>query len=149
MAGLGSIQAQTQQLRSDAKDEGWGNRQSNTSQGKLLWFEHVGVSNTDDVYLYDGASANLAQAQGALTGVGDNVFALGTGFTAGHVIGAWRRETDFAWISVDGNSPVSVQATNPIDAMQPLKPEGAAIADGCTVTRGEMAALLKKTFALP
>jgi hypothetical protein len=131
MSSLVPLRAQTVQLRADAIDEGWGNRQANTSGGKILWFEHDGGANTDDVVLYDGSSASVVQPQGALTNVGDIVFALGTGATAGQVIAAWRRDTDFAWISTDGGAPVPVTATNPGNPLVPLNPEGAGIADGC------------------
>ena len=131
MSSLVPLRAQTVQLRADAIDEGWGNRQANTSGGKILWFEHDGGANTDDVVLYNGSSASVVQPQGALTNVGDIVFALGTGASAGHVIAAWRRDTDFAWISTDGGAPVAVTATNPGNPLVPLNPEGAGIADGC------------------
>ena len=130
MSGHVSLRAQTVQLRADAKDEGWGNRQQAQAEAQS-WFEHDGGANTDDVVLYDGSSASVVQPQGALTNIGaDRVRPRRTGATPGHVIAAWRR-TDFGWISTDGGAPVAVTATNPGNPLVPLNPEGAGIAEGC------------------
>jgi len=124
--------AQTvQQLTDNTAGEGWGNRHSTTSQGKVLWFDE-----NDNVSFYDGTSASLVQAFDAddprLDDLDDIVFALGSGSTPGQVVGGWRRGTDFGWVWVnDGTAPKLVQAINPIDETQPLNPEGIAIADGC------------------
>jgi hypothetical protein len=126
-----TLEAQTVQLRANANDERWGDRASATSRGKVLWFERDAATNSDDVYLFDGSAIARVQAGGGLTNVDAPVFALGTGATPSSVIALWRRDTDFAWMSVDGGTPVLVSATNPGDPTKPLNPEGAAIADGC------------------
>lgn len=118
----------SQQITTTANtvSESWGTRNRSTSSGQILWFD-----NNQDVWLYNGSTNVLLQAKGGLTNIGDNVFALGSGSTPGHVIGVWRRDTDFAWLSVDGNTPVQITATNPVNAANPMNPEGVGIEDGC------------------
>jgi photosystem II stability/assembly factor-like uncharacterized protein len=100
-------------------------RQNTVSRGKILFMSG------NDVYLHDGATSNLVQAAGMLGNLADNVFGLGSGDSPGEVIAGWRRGTDFAWVSVDGGTPVEVAYTNPFVSGDPMNPEEVAIADGC------------------
>lgn len=117
-------------LTNDNDNQSGGNRHSFTAQGDALWFDINGV------YYFDGANSNgIWTVDPNLTGhenVEDFVFGLGGGAHNGEVIGLWRAGTDFAWIwSNNGDEPNLVAATNPIDANEPMNPEGVAIADGC------------------
>lgn len=123
-------------------------RQGTVSRGKILFMSD------NDVYLHDGTNSNLVQPLGALTGLADNVFALGSGSAPGQVVAGWRRDTDFAWVSVDGGTPVEVDYTNPFNAANPMNPEEVAIADGCVffglqapVTDPDNNALMAQTVA--
>ncbi len=118
------------QLTDDNLNQKWGKRHSTSSGARVLWFD-----DNQDVSLGDVANVVPVQAgdpgEPSLGSIDDVVFALGSGSTPGQVIGAWRRGTDFAWVTVNGNPPTLVVATNPITANDPLNPEGVAIADGC------------------
>lgn len=117
------------QITSNTDNEAWSVRNSATSQGKVLWFDQ-----NDTVFLYDGTNTQQVQLKDASAAPGaiDNVvFSLGSGASAGQVIGAWRRGTDFGWVSMNGGTPVAVTATNPYNPANPMNPEGVAIADGC------------------
>jgi hypothetical protein len=117
------------QVTANAVNETWSDRASATSRGKLLW------TNGADVLFFDGAAVSTVQSGTGLTGVADFVFTLGTGAATGDVIGAWRRDTDFAWVwtrLANGSTTlVDVKYTNPIMPGQPMNPEGVAVADGC------------------
>lgn len=112
------------QLTNNGNDDRWSDRHSATVGGKVLW------TDGSDVLFHDGVATQIVQSLGALESVEDFVFGLGSGASAGSVIGGWRRGTDFAWVWRSGHPPVLVTATNPIDPGQPLNPEGLAIADG-------------------
>lgn len=119
------------QILENNLDDSWGERQSASSQGRVLWFDE-----NDAVYFYDGTAAELIQERDdnvdSLAAVADFVFHLGSGAGAGDVIGGWRRGTDFAWIFQNNNQPPRlVNATNPYDPALPVNPEAVAIADGC------------------
>ena len=100
-------------------------RQNTVSRGRILFMSD------HDVYLHDGITSTLLQEKGTLGDLANNVFSLGSGSTASSVIGGWRRGTDFAWVSVDGGTPLEVSYTNPFDAENAMNPEEVAIADGC------------------
>ena len=102
-----------------------GQRQSNTSQGQVLY-------GNDPVTLFNGTTTIAVQPK-TTENVDPVVFALGNASNAGHVIGAWRRGTDHMWVTIDGGTPVLVpsEASNPFDTSQPTNPENVAIADGC------------------
>src|SRR3990172_8879603 len=104
-----------ERITASETSEEWGIRNSSTSRGKVLW-----VDETATVFLYNGISTTPVQAKGSLGNVETSVFALGSGASAGKVIGAWRRGTDFAYVTIDGGTPVQVTATNPIDVNQPM-----------------------------
>ncbi|GMU84025.1 MAG: hypothetical protein AMXMBFR47_38950 [Planctomycetota bacterium] len=112
------------QLTNNDDDDRWSDRHSATVDGKVLW------TDGRDVFFHDGVATQIVQPLGDLESVEDFVFGLGSGASAGSVIGGWRRGTDFAWVWRSGSPPVLVTATNPIDPGQPLNPEGLAIADG-------------------
>jgi uncharacterized repeat protein (TIGR01451 family) len=138
VAGVGLARATgVEQVTSDALEEQWSNRNTTTSQGKVL------ITDGTDVYFFDGSSVTLVQAQGSQgpesQGVVEtgSLFVLGSGPTPGTVVGAWRRGTDYAWVWVyDGGAPpfpapVLVLATNPTSPGQPQNPEGGAVDGGC------------------
>lgn len=114
----------TERITDNADNDRWSPRHSSTVGGNVLW------TNGDDVFFDNGTSTQLVQARGDLETVEDVVFGLGSGTSAGQVIGAWRRGTDFAWVWPSGGQPVLVSAVNPIDPQQPLNPEAIAIEDG-------------------
>lgn len=79
--------AQTvQQLTNNTSEEGWGDRHSTTSRGKVLWFDE-----NSDIFFYNGTSVSLVQAFDAndpsLDDIDDIVFALGSGASPGQVVG--------------------------------------------------------------
>ena len=94
--------------------EGWRNEGSPTSGGQIMFFNAGG-----DVKLYNGTSIVPVQT---FPGQGiDHVWMLGSGATAGHVIGGYRRGSGYLDVTVDGGAPVKVDQN----------PESIAIADGC------------------
>lgn len=94
--------------------EGWKNEGSPTSGGQIMFFNAGG-----DVYLYNGTTIVPVQAfPGQAI---DHVWTLGSGATAGHVIGGYRRGAGYLDVTVDGGAPVKVDQN----------PESIAIADGC------------------
>ena len=104
-----------QQITTDALSESWRNEGSPTSGGQILFFD-----GDDSVWLYNGAlPATLVQLTDPNKTI-DHVWMLGSGATAGHVIGGWRRDTGYLDVSVDGNTPVKIDQN----------PEALAIADG-------------------
>jgi hypothetical protein len=122
-----SIRAQTdvRQLTTNTNEETWGIRNSATCRGKLLWVDDQG-----SVIFFDGITTNVLQEQGALGGVDEVVFILGSGSGPNDVIGVWRRGTDSGWLSVNGAPPIPVTAANPINPLDGLNAEGVAVADG-------------------
>ncbi|TAJ99940.1 hypothetical protein EPO44_10080, partial [bacterium] len=128
----GRAEAATQ-ITNNANEEGWSVRNSATSQGKVLWYD----DQSESVFLYDGATTTLVQAEDVNDSPGDIdsvVFTLGSGASAGEVIGAWRRGTEDAWVWVSGGTPVKVSATNPINN-NAMNPEAVAVSDGCVFIR--------------
>jgi len=103
----------------------WFNRNRSTSQGKILFSDDTGT-----LKLYDGTNVLSVQPQGTLGSV-DTVLVLGSGAIAGQVIGGWRRGTDFAYLSVDGGTPVLINAANPINAAMAMNAEDIDIDAGC------------------
>lgn len=108
-----------------APSASWSNRQGSTSQGKALYFDGYGT-----IWLYNGSTSSVVQTQGALGGAQDFAFTLGSGSAAGHVIGAWRR-LDSAWVSVDGGTPVMINAVNAVNAADPTDAEDLEVDSGC------------------
>lgn len=107
----------------------WSARNTSTSGGKVLWFDQ-----SDTVLLYEGGTTNT-QVQALVAGtspgsIDDVVFTLGSGSSAGQVIGGWRRGTDDGWVFVSGGTPKKMSGTNPYGTGA-MNPEGIAIADGC------------------
>ncbi|MGZ6126549.1 MAG: hypothetical protein ACXWLR_16385, partial [Myxococcales bacterium] len=83
--------------------------------------------------MWGGTTNAQVQALDAVNSPGsidDVVFTLGSGSSAGQVIGGWRRGTDDGWVFVSDGVLSKVTATNPF-ATGAMNPEGIAIADGC------------------
>ncbi|MFY9268172.1 MAG: fibronectin type III domain-containing protein, partial [Candidatus Manganitrophaceae bacterium] len=122
------------QITTNANDEGWSIRNSAASRGNVLWYD----DQSESVFLYDGANTTLVQEEDiddSPGGIDNVVFTLGSGASAGQVIGAWRRGTDDAWVWVSGGTPpVKVSATNPINNFN-MNPEAVAVSDGCIFIR--------------
>jgi len=115
---------QSVQLTSNTGEEIWRDRDSTTVNGQVLWVDGDGA-----VVFFNGATTNLVQAQEVFA-VGETAFALGSGAAVSQVIAVWRRGTDAGWVSINGDPPVPVTATNPINPGNEMNLEGVAIADG-------------------
>lgn len=101
----------------DASNQTWSNRTTSTSGGKIIFVR----TTNDTVYLYDGTTEQSVQPTITGSAVESAVMMLGTGSTAGTVVGGWRRGAGKGWVSVNGGAPVLVD----------LNPEHVSIVDGC------------------
>jgi hypothetical protein len=104
-----------QQITTDALSEGWGQKGSPTSGVQILFYD-----GDDTVRLYNGTTNLTVQPTDAGNTINNGVWMLGSGSTAGHVIGGWRRGNGYSDVSVDGNTPVKVN-------VNPGKPRGAEL----------------------
>src|SRR6266481_68595 len=122
-----SAQAQNvRQVTTNLVDDTWGIRNSVISGGKLLW-----IDESNSVIFFNGTTTNLLQPRGTNGFVENPVFALGSGAAPSATIGVWRRGSDgTSFVSTNGGPPVSIIATNPYDANNPLNAEALSIADG-------------------
>ncbi|MGZ4780118.1 MAG: fibronectin type III domain-containing protein, partial [Thermoanaerobaculia bacterium] len=87
----------------------WDRRGSPTRQGKFIF-----STDTGDLNFFNGSAITTIQPKGAFLTNPNTVFVLGTAVSPAQVIAGWRR--DDAYLSIDGGSPVMINATNPVNA---------------------------------
>ncbi|HEV8658595.1 MAG TPA: IPT/TIG domain-containing protein [Thermoanaerobaculia bacterium] len=119
VAGSGyaaTLPAQQITPSNDASNQTWSNRTTSTSGGKIIFVR----TTNDTVYLYDGTTAQSVQPTTGQA-VEPAVMMLGSGSTAGTVVGGWRRGGGKGYVSVNGGAAQLVD----------LNPEHVSIVDGC------------------
>ena len=104
------ITGPTAQIVSDGAAPPWDRRGSPTRLGKFIY-----GTDTGDLNFFNGTSVQTIQAKGSFAENPDTVFALGTAAPPAQWIAGWRRGSFDAFLSIDGGSPVTIAATNPVD----------------------------------
>ena len=116
----------------DGISERWNNRTSTSSGRKILF-----AGSNDTIYLYNGSTVQSVQTT---TGeaIREAVMMLGTGGSAGSVIGGWRRGDGSGWVSTDAGAPHQIT----------LNPEHLSIRSGCVFMTLQTAANGNQAFQI-